>query len=238
MLVISTPAGRLDAEIPLPSWLPESATQARWSSDGRRIAVAYGGETPRAMTIDVIDIDTRERHRVVSGVPFAYPRWGPSGDWLYYQEDRSIRRYRLSDGARQLAYSAAGFGIQLNGGFDLAVADGTLAILATRPGTPGCVIRVVEASGASVDRHTFAEACRAIAWSRDATRILVSTMSASGLPSLWVLDRQAGDPIRLPIEAEVFHDLSISPSGDQLLFSAGNPTFLSVMVSGLQRASR
>jgi Tol biopolymer transport system component len=234
-LVIRTAGGGVVTEIPLPGWMPESATQVRWSPDGRRLAVAYGGATPRAMAIDVVDLDTRRGQPVVSGEPFAYPRWEPSGEWLYYQQDAAIVRHHLSSGTRFQAYAAEGLGIQRNGGFDVSREDGALAILVTRPKMPGCMIRVVEPAGSTVDRHTFVEHCRAIAWSRDGNSFLVSTMSYAALPSLWSLHRHSGAPIRLPIEADVFHDLSLSPSGDRLLFSAGNPQFKMLMITGLQR---
>lgn len=211
---------------------PESGTQVRWSPDGRRLAVAYGDDSPpESMAIDVIDLDSRERHTVVSGEPFAYPRWSQSGDWLYVQRDATIERYHLATGVSEQVYGPAGLGIQRNGGFDLGPADGALA---TRPKTAGCVVRIAETTGAVVDRHVFNEACRAIAWSRDGSRILVSTVPASDNPSLWNLDRAGGDPVRLPIEAPIFHDLSLDPTDRQLLFTSGNPRFDMVMLTGVQ----
>jgi serine/threonine protein kinase/Tol biopolymer transport system component len=241
-LVIREIGGPIVSEIPLPGWLPESATQVRWSPDGRRLAVAYGGEVPKAMAIDVIDLETSKHQRVVSGVPFESPRWDPSGEWLYYQEAATIVRYNLATGDRQPVYQSKGFGIQRNAGFDVSKTDGALALPVVRPGIQGCVVRIVGPADSIVDRHAFADDCRAVAWSRDGTALLVSTVPDAGPPSLWRLNRAAGEPVRLPIEAPVFHDLSLSPAngpaGMRLLFSAGNPTWSVVMVTGIHGARR
>jgi hypothetical protein len=60
----------------------------------------------------------------------------------------------------------------------------------------------------------------------------------AGSPSLWQLDRDGGDPVRLPIEAPIYHDLSLSPTGRYLLFTAGNPRFTMVMLTGIEEARR
>jgi Tol biopolymer transport system component len=235
-LVIRAADGGVVDEIALSAWLPESASEVQWSPDGRHLAVAYGGE-PSAMAIDVIDLATRERRPVVSGVPFMRPRWNASGDSLYYQQGSRIMNHDLATGTADQAYRAEGFDIQRNAGFDVNRADGALAILATRPRVP-CLVRIVEPSGAIVDRHTFNDACRAIEWSRDGARLLVSTVPGPTKGDLWILERAGGDPVRLPIEAELFHDLSLSPDGRALLYSTGNPQFKMVMLTGIGGGSR
>lgn len=235
-LVVRRIGGGIVDEVELPGSLPATGSQVRWSPDGRRIAVAYGGATVRDLAIDVIDLDSHARDPVVSGVPFCCPRWDGSGDWLYYRQGDSIMRRHLPSGATERAYRAEGFGIQNTSGFDLARADGALAILAMRPKMTGCVLRIAEASGAIIDRHIFVDECVATAWNRDGSALIVSTAATPVDWSLWRLDRAAGDPTRLPIDQPGFHDLAHSPAG--LLYTTGNSRFAMMMLTGIDPGPR
>ncbi len=159
-MVIRSTGGGVVGEVLLPNWLPESATQVRWSPDGRSLAVAYGGDGTEHMRIDVIDIQTRARRAIVTGTTFAYPRWDATGEWLYLQDEDRIVKHHLASGATEEAYTAEGLGIQSNGGFDLNRADGALAILATesksKRSRAARSVSLSRRTGCS-DRHQFKE---------------------------------------------------------------------------------
>jgi Tol biopolymer transport system component len=228
----------IEQEISLPNGLPQNVTQARWAPEGRRLAVVHGDGTAEGNALDVIDLATRERSNIVSGPPYVNPRWDVSEHSLLYREGPAIVRRNLTTGATTVAYRAEGLGIQWNGGFDVSKTDGALAILATRRGVDGCVVRIADASGAVVDRHVFGEDCWAIAWSRDGSKILVSTLPNAIRGNLWSLDRAGGDPVLLPIEAPQFHTLSLDPTDGRLLFTTGNPRFTMGMVTDLGETQR
>src|SRR5688572_20494414 len=140
-------------------------------------------------------------------------------------------RRRLATGTTELVYRAEGFGIRSGDAFDRNRVDGAMAILAFQRGIPGCVLRIVEVSGAVIDRQTFDQDCLATAWTADGTALLVSTNASATQSSLWRLDRFGGDPVRLPINEPMYHVLSHGAGG--LLYTTGNPRFSMAMLTGI-----
>ena len=219
-------------EFPLLNWIPLTRSEVRWSPDGKHLAVVYGGPaaSPTAesgaagstvFTIDIFDAVTgSNRREVISGPFIGAPRWDATGRALYYLRGSGVFRHDLSTNQSTEVYrlNRATF---TEAGFDLLPADGSMALSVGRPG--GCILSILEPSGVLIERQRFEGNCWAVAWARDGRRILMSTLQPDGLPSLWSLDRSAGDPVRLPIEAPMFHKLSLSPDGRRLLFAAGNP---------------
>jgi hypothetical protein len=76
-----------------------------------------------------------------------------------------------------------------------------------------------------VDRHRLDDSCWAVAWSRDGSTLLVSTVIRPGEPAdLWAMDAVAGDPVRTVLQTDSINTLSMRPGDRDLVFAAGNPT--------------
>ena len=224
-VVVRGTASNITREFPVVNWLPGTGSQVRWSPDGKYLAAVYGGTIVNGVgqyTIDILDATTGNRREVISNAPVGLPRWDPAGGGLYYRRGVSVFRYDLSTNQsvqihrleRGTAFSEAGF--------DVGV-DGVLALAVRKAGMIGCDLSLLERSGAFTERHRFEEDCRAVAWTHDGGTFLMSTVAADGSASLWSLARSGGEPVRLPIEAPVFHSLSLSSDDRRLLFTAGSP---------------
>lgn len=151
---------------------------------------------------------------------------------LYFQRDNRIHAYDLRSSTERVIYDSPAPPGDF-GGFDVRRADGTLLVLVTADRGSGCIVRLVTTAGVAVDRQRLPGACFGAAWSHDGTRILAAT--ADREPQLWLLEHEGGAPARLPISSDVFWDLSVSPDGRELLFSAGNPRPTAVILRGLSQ---
>ncbi len=228
-------------ELPLPDWIPLTGSELRWSPDGKDIAMIYGGQVigrEAGYTIDILNASTGKRREVISGLGVGYPRWDPAGGGLYYRRGAIVFRYDLATSQHTQVYRLEPGSSFSEAGFDALPADGSLALAVRKPGMIGCILSILEPSGAFSERETFDGDCRAVAWTHSGHSILVSTVDSGARASLWKLDRLAGPPVRLPIEAPVFHTLSLSPDDSRLLFAAGNPRASQWKVTGIRTSTK
>jgi WD40 repeat protein len=187
--------------------------------------------------LSLLDVATGELREVARGTDqgreddkIREVRWSADGRILFYQRDNTIRAFDVGSGGDQLVHRYAPAGPSVLAGFDVRHSDGAFVIQESIDDDQGCRIRVMSGT-AIVDRAELNETCTAVAWSHDGTRILAATFTSVG--RLWVLDHEGGEPWLLPLPADMFWDLSVSPDGRELLFSAGNPRPNMVILRGL-----
>jgi Tol biopolymer transport system component len=234
-VVIQTMTGRVERELASGGRFALFG-RARWSPDGRTLAIRKSG--PREMDVlSLLDVATGELREVARGTDqdreddkIREVRWSADGRTLFYQRDNAIRAFHVGSGDDQLIYRYAPAGPTLLAGFDVRHSDGAFVIQEPIDEDKRCRMRVLQGT-AIVDRGELNETCTAVAWSHDGTRILAATFTSIG--RLWVFDHEVGEPWQLPLPADMFWDLSVSPDGRELLFSAGNPRSNMVILRGL-----
>ena len=240
-IVIQSRSGRIEREIQAPGRFAIFG-RVRWSPDGRTLAVRVSGPT-EADVLYLVDIITGEHREIARGSDQRQEddkirefRWTPDGGTLYYQRDSDIHAFEPASSRERVIYESASEQPTF-AGFDVRRTDGTLVILESVNEGDDCIVRVMPASGDPINRSSIAGTCLGAAWSADGTRILAATMDLKGQSRVWLLEGEGGAPSPLPITADIFWDLSVSPDGQELLFSAGNPRPNMVLLKGLS-ASR
>ena len=237
-VVIQTASGRIERELPT---LGRFAIfgRVRWSPDGRTLAIRNSGPV-ESDVLSLLDVATGGRREVARGTDqrrtddkIRELRWSADGRILFYQRDNTIRAFEPASGSDAPVYRYTPVTRAVLAGFDVRRSDGAFVIQEPIEGDGRCRVRVVRGNQVT-DRGELDGTCTAVAWSHDGTRILAATLTNSG--HLWVFEHEGGEPWRLPLAADVFWDLSVSPDGRELLFSAGNPRPNMVMVRGLSGA--
>ena len=234
-VVIQTKTGRIERELASGGRFALFG-RARWSPDGRTLAIRNSGPM-ESDVLSLIDVATGERREIARGTDqsriddkIREVRWSADGRTLFYQRDNTIRALDVSSGEDQLMYRYAPAGPTVLAGFDVRHSDGAFVIQEPIDGDERCRVRAVQGTEV-VDRGELNGTCTAVSWSHDGSRILAATFTSVG--HLWVLEHEGGKPWQLPLPADMFWDLSVSPDGRELLFSAGNPRPNMVMMRGL-----
>ena len=232
-VVVSSAAGTGEIVYPIPGrWVEFS--EVRWSPDDRFLAVTHLAPdgVGVASIVDLANRTVREVARPVTPTgAVRRPRWDPSGRGLLYKTN-GIRRVDPDTLRYELVYSpppeANGrfVGMLTDAAIDIAD-DGSIitALLGADGSLATCRVRIVRLDGSWVDRHTFTDSsCHGMAWSRDGTKILVATIRSAAPPSttLWLLGRDAGEPVRLAGELRPFWDFALSPDESSLLLTLGS----------------
>jgi serine/threonine-protein kinase len=237
-IIIQSRLGHIEREVAAPGRFAMFG-RVRWSPDGATLAVRSTGPEG-ADILTLVDLVTGEQREIASGSTWAREdgkireiRWAGGGGVLYFQRDNRIHAYDLRSSTERVIYGSVPAAPGDFGGFDVRRADGALLGLVTVDDGAGCIVRLVTTAGVAVDRQRLPGACFGAAWSHDGTRILAATLDREH--QLWLLEHEGGAPARLPISSDVFWDLSVSPNGRELLFSAGNPRPTAVILRGLSQ---
>lgn len=234
-VVIQTASGRIERELPT---LGRFALfgRVRWSPDGRTLAIRNSGPL-ESDVLSLLDVATGDRREIARGTDqrrtddkIRELRWSADGRILFYQRDNTIRAFEPASGNDAPVYRYTPVRRAVLAGFDVRRSDGAFVIQEPIEGDGRCRVRVVRGDQVT-DRGELDGTCTAVAWSHDGTRILAATLTNVG--HLWVFEHEGGEPWPLPLAADVFWDLSVSPDGRELLFSAGNPRPNMVIVRGL-----
>ncbi len=233
MLVVRGGDGTVEREVKLPGVLMPWGTHARWSPDGRRIAASYfDGKT---IALDVIDFSAAPvaRRRVAENL--RHPRWGRSNDAVYFLQDRAVRRVNLKNLTSSVVYRPPETDRVSGNVLDVS-RDGALLVAVHPPKTSGCTIRAILPTGEERNvRLDKVSDCLAATWVGRGPEVLVSVlpMQRSEILLVRVLPAQRSEILRvntltgerqkLPVNFDVFSDLSLDADGRRLLVSAGNP---------------
>jgi Tol biopolymer transport system component len=235
-ITIQARDGRIEAEFPAPGSFNVTG-RVRWSPGGDELAiVTMGADGGNLLSL----MNPRDGvHRELARFPVATRgdwtgevRWHPSGEVLYYRRGRSIVRQALSSGRSSVVYEPLRGSF---GGFDISPIDNALVVGDWIPQSDECVLRIIPPIGAPEDLVKLPGECFGVAWARDAASVLAATFEGPG-QRLWRVDRASGAPARVAISSDAFWDLSFSPDGTELLFSAGNPRPNMVILKGFSAA--
>jgi serine/threonine-protein kinase len=248
-LVIRGPDGSIEREIALPGSLNRFGSHARWSPDGRRIAITYIQQ--ERMALDIVDLDASPPQRQTVTRGLRHPRWAPSGRALYFwRSDPSVDGRPATSSIQQLdlekdvVTTAYRWG---QGGLSPSVFDvspsGVLLVARDRPERlGGCVLRSVSPAGEEHEvlvEATKSGQCMAAAWIGDGPDVLVSLLPTFR-SELWRVNMRTRERVKLPMDPDLVTDLSVSRDGRQFLYAEGNPRPDLWMFTGLpwQRGGR
>jgi serine/threonine-protein kinase len=248
-LVIRGRDGSIEREIALPGDLQEFGNHARWSPDGRRIAISYRQE--KEVGLDIVDLDSTPPGRKTVASDLRHPRWAPSGRALYFWRSdpridgrprtSSIQRLDLDTDEVTTAYRWGQGGLSPNV-FDVSP-SGVLLVARDRPERlGGCVLRSVSPTGEEHEalvEATQSGQCMAAAWIGDGPDVLVSLLPTFR-SELWRVNMHTRERVKLPMDPDLVTDLSVSRDGRQFLYAEGNPRPDLWMFTGLpwQRGGR
>ena len=194
----------------------------RWLPDSQRLVVRHDAVDGPGRALDLLDTerDTGVPQRLLGGLT------GPldshltaNGDpsVVFYSDGKQILRHDIASGTSTPVFNGRGTSV-----FDVSPRDGSIAV--GLPSERGCILTIQQAGGQIFERHTFDSECRAITWSHDGSKLLVSiAMPVTAPAQLWVLDALEGEPVRLKVPQESIRTLSLRPDDRELLFTAGNP---------------
>ncbi len=197
--------------------------RAKWLPDGRHVAVSYYSGS--AGVVDLIDVESGEKRRVLSGVgtTIATDRRTPD---VYYLQGNPTRISRIDTVWLETTalYDARRQGELRSGAFAVSPDGQQFVVVATPPSGPGGVLRIVRRDGSVVDRQRIGADCPGLAWSPDASLLLAACASTPNDPvTLWIVPVDAGSPTRIALDVPRITDLSVRPDGRELAFTAGNP---------------
>ena len=217
--------GLIDRLWPIPSGVPNSA-RVRWSPDGRALAITWvePGLDPRLQSINLLDPANGAFRPIASARDIWEMKWDPRGGGIYYGSEGSIRRVDLASGDSSVVYQTAGPGFADDlTTFDVSPDGTSIAFPAqTRSGRSVRILRLADHQ--VIDRYTFEHECRAVAFSHDGQRLLVSGSEEKTLqPSLFVMDLAGGEPRPLNVKTEYIVDFSLRHDDRELLLATGNP---------------
>jgi WD40 repeat protein len=138
-------------------------------------------------------------------------QWDPRGTGIYYGEAESIRRVVPLTGESSRVYQSSANSQITTDLTNFEVSPDGTAIAFIAQSASGRSIRILTlADGHVMDRHTFRHECRAVAWSRDGQRLLVSGSESETLqPSLFVMDVAGGEPRPLNVKTEYIVEFSL-----------------------------
>ncbi|HEX6316005.1 MAG TPA: hypothetical protein VFZ73_14140 [Gemmatimonadaceae bacterium] len=224
--------GRIEAELPAPGSFNVMG-RVRWAPGGDTLAVVTMGADGGALLSLMNPRDGV--HRELVRFPVATRndwtgevRWHPSGQTLYYRRGPRLVKMDLQSGTSNVVYEPLRGSF---GGFDISPIESALVVADWNPQSDECLLRIIPAVGATMGVGSLPGECFGIAWARDATSILAATFEGPG-QRLWQVDRATGAPTPVAISSDAFWDLSFSPDGKELLFSAGNPRPNMVILKG------
>jgi Tol biopolymer transport system component len=236
-VIVQRRDGGLERDFSVPGRLSFDS-RVRWSPDGGMLAVIslHVDTSPRPDSqLHIIDMAKGRTEPVAAdrdSPSILDVRWDPSGNGLFYRSERAIRRLRALESTPQTVYEIPK-GRKFNAsGFDVSPSDGSIVVGTMPEDGDGCTIHVITPSGQSRDFHRFDGECEAVAWTRDGRTILAATLLRTRA-ELWKLDVEGGDPMKLLLDADSIWDLSISPDGTELLYSAGNVRPNAVILRGI-----
>ena len=236
-IVIQRRDGTLEREITAPGGL-SFYSRVRWSPDGGTLAVisfvpvGRGRPTYRLDLIDLSSGRTREVASDQAGDAMVDVHWSASGDTLYYRSAASLKSVATAGGPVKTVFEVPTSRVMGAGGFDVSPIDGGVAVATQPRDGGGCTLHLVDSAGAVSDRRVFPGECEAVAFTRDGRSILMATL-ARGRADLWKIDRDAGEPVKLSLDADSVWDLALSPDGTELLYSSGNPRPDFVLLKGI-----
>jgi dipeptidyl aminopeptidase/acylaminoacyl peptidase len=211
--------------------------RVRWSPSGKELAVVTmtpdGGNLLSLMNPrDGAHTEVVRSAFTTGGGWIGEVRWDPGGGVLFYRRGSRLLRVDLQRGTSGVVYEP------LRGsyaGFDISPPDGDIVIGDWLAQSDECLLRIIPAAGAPMELGRLPGECFGIAWSRDGASVVAATAEGPG-QRLWRVDRASGAQVKLPIPSDAFWDLSFSPDGQELLFSAGNPRPNMVILKGFNSA--
>lgn len=224
-IAIQSRDGRLEQRIEAPGSFAIFG-RVRWAPGGRSLAVRVSGRL-EADVLFLVDVATGESREIARGSDqrklndkIRETRWSPDGRTLYFQRDNGIRAFDVASSAERVIYRSQSPEDATLAGFDVRRSDGALVIQESVDKGERCLVQVMQNMQIR-DRGQLEGTCTGAAWNHDGTRILAATFTTRG--QVWVFGHEAGEPWKLPLSSDIFWDLSVSPDGRELLFSAGNP---------------
>lgn len=223
-IAIQSRNGRLERRIEAPGSFAIFG-RVRWAPDGRTLAVRVSGPL-EADVLFLVDIASGAAREIARGSDqrklndkIREVRWSGDGQTLYFQRDSDIRAYHVASQADRVIYRSQSREATF-AGFDVRRHDGALVIQESLDDGERCLVQVMQNMEIR-ERGQLQGTCTGAAWNHDGTRILAATLTTQG--HLWVFEHEGGEPWKLPLSSDIFWDLSVSPDGRELLFSAGNP---------------
>jgi len=238
-IAIQSRNGRLERRIEAPGGFAIFG-RVRWAPDGRSLAVRVSGPLETDVLF-LVDVTTGESREIARGSDqrkeddkIREIRWSADGQTLFFQRDNDIHAYDVASRADRVIYRSQSPEGATSAGFDVRRQDGAFVIHESVDKGERCLVQVMHDGQLRV-RGQLEGTCTGVAWSHDGTRILAATFTTRG--HLWVFEHEGGEPWKLPLSSDIFWDLSVSPDGRELLFSAGNPRPNMVTLKGFN-ASR
>jgi Tol biopolymer transport system component len=230
-LVIHSPDEGRERRIRLPGFLVNMGPRARWSPDGRRIAVLFAvrDDAGQRWALGMLEVATEQLTVIATGGELRAPSWDPRNGELLYFADGIIQRYSPETGTTTTEYRPgsterisvmAGAHISRTGTLAAAFAGGR------------CRIRLIRNSAPPQDLAPLPGECSSIAWTADGSHLLVGVMTRPR--QLWVVDPSAGTRRQIALEASMFWDLSIDAAG-RLLYTDGDRPANLWRMTGLPR---
>jgi Tol biopolymer transport system component len=183
------------------------------------------GLDPNVQSINLLDAETGAISRLISEHNIWEVKWDPRGGGIYYGGNDSIRRVDLATRESSIVYQSPAnapiAGDSTN--FDISPDGMSIAFIAQLvSGRSVRILRLGERQ--AIERYTFKHECRAVAFSRDGQRLLVSgSDEETSRPSLFVIDVAGGEPRPLHVKTEYVVDFSLRHDDRELLLATGNP---------------